>query len=167
MKKGFTLIELLVTIIIFTIVLAIVLFFFIESQKHIIQEQEKGYLDDMAVVNLDKIREKILKAEILLEIQKKKIVLQMKTGDLDSIFETDDGVVLSERRLCSNEADSILFLWQDPDSDTEFVKDIFDIDENGILEGDEIRSLKILFVQYKTAKDKNSAELSTSIYLRK
>jgi len=167
MKKGFSLIELLVTITIFSIVLSIVIFFYIQSQRHIIKEQEKGYVDDMAVVNLNKIRDKILKAERIIAIEKKMIKLQMRTGELDSIFETGNGVVSGEKRLCSDAKDIIVFFWQDPASSDEFVKDMFDNDGNGILEENEIMNLKIIYIKYKIIKNKNSSELNTSIYLRK
>ncbi len=167
MKKGFSLIELLVTITIFATVVSIVIFFYIQSQRLIVKEQEKGYLEDMVAINLNKIREKILKADRILEIGEKKIRFQMKSGELDSIFEIDGNVVLGERRICTDGEDSIFFLWQDPSLDDEFFMDVLDSDGNGILEGNEMMNLIILYIRYRIIRKKSSAELNTSIYLRK
>jgi len=152
---------------IFTVVLSIIMFFYIRSQKHIIKEENRGFLDDITVVNLNKIREKILKSERILGIEKEKIKLQTRTGEIDSIFEMDNEVILGGRRLCLGAIDSALFFWQEPASSNEFAKDVLDNNFNGILEENEIMNLRILYIRYKVIKDRKSSELSTSIYLRK
>jgi len=166
MKKGFTLIELLVTISIFSIVLSIIIFFYIQSQRHIVREQGRGCLDDMAVVNLDKIREKIIRAENVVSMEEKKIKLLMRNGEVDSVFEIEEGVVSGKKRFCPDAQDSIFFLWQDPCSD-EFLTDVLDIDDNEMLEGLEMKNLKIIYIRYKIIKNREETELRTSIYLRK
>ena len=148
MRKGFSLIELLVTITIFTTVVSIVIFFYIQSQKHIIGEQERGYLDDMAVINLNKIREKILRADEILEVSEKKIKFRTKIGKLDSIFELNNGVVISGRKLCSVGDDFIFLFWEEPASTDASFKEILDKDMNGLLHGDEILNLEILYIKY-------------------
>ena len=166
-RKGYSLIELLVTFTIFSLVISIVLFFYIQSQKHIIKEQERGYLEDMAVVNLNKIREKILRADEILEVSEKKIKFRTKIGKLDSIFELNNGVVISRRRLCSVGDDFIFLLWEEPASTDASFKEILDKDMNGLLHGDEILNLEILYIKYSIKRNKNQVKLSTSIYLRK
>jgi len=152
---------------IFTIVLSIIVYFYVQSQKHIVAEQESGYLDDITVINVRKIRGEILRADGILEVQKHKIRLQMKTGEIDSIVETDSVVQMNGRRFFSDAIDSIFFFWQDPVSSDKFLRDILDSNGNGILEQDEIRNLKILYIRYKAKKNKRLSEINSSIYLRK
>jgi len=166
MRKGFTLIELLVTMSIFTIVLSIIIYFYVQSQKHIVAEQKSGYLDEITVINVRKIRGEILRADRILEVQRHKVKLQMKTGEIDSIAETDSGVKINGRRFSSDAIDSIFFFWQDPVSSEKFFRDILDTDGNGILEQDEIRNLKILYIRYKAKKNKRLSEINSSVYLR-
>jgi prepilin-type N-terminal cleavage/methylation domain-containing protein len=167
MKKGFSLIELLVTITIFSIVLTIVTYFFIRTQRHILREQMKATLEEMTVVNLTKIREKILKSDEILEIEEKKFVFRTKIGDHDSIYEEENHVIVNNQRLTSKGIDSIFFFWEDPKSEDEGLHEVIDIDEDGILEYDELKNLRIIYIRYKVVKETDVVEFSTSIYLRK
>jgi prepilin-type N-terminal cleavage/methylation domain-containing protein len=166
MRRGFTLIELLVTVTIFSIVVSIVIFFYIQSQKHILAEQERGYLDDQASENLHRITDEILKADGVVRLEQEKIVLRQKTGEMDSIFSSGNEVFVGQRRLSSQE-DTISFRWQDAGSTDLFLKDVVDEDGNGILEGNELENLKIIYVNYTIKKSGYEARLGTSVYLRK
>ena len=166
-KKAFSLIELLVTVTIFSIVLSIMIFFFIRSQRHIINEQEAGYVQDLASLNLGKIREKILKAERILLIEERKITLQSKTGQRDSIFQENGAVIMGNRKLTSSGNDLVWFLWKDPESENNGSIREVDENNNGILEYDEIQNLDLLYVRYNLSKVGKSVDYSSAIYLRK
>lgn len=166
MRKGFSLIELLVAITIFSIILSIVLFFYMKLQRIIIWEQERSYLEDIAAVNLNKIRDRILRCDDIIEIHANKMVFQAKSGNRDSIFQYESNVMLCKGRLTSHGIDSIFFFWSEPESMHGFIRPEIDVDGNGILESDELENLPLLSVRYKIARNRYSADLITKIYLR-